>query len=174
MRTKRSEWPKKDYHDRHRALIAVVPVAWGYTFNTHWKENMKTIILSLYSKIARELKRRKTRRDLYRYASSLQDMSIAHYNNKLPLTRHLEEFQNQSRKINNPDSDLYKNLSPIPRHDLSEFNKLTTVSDLYKRHPNPKMEGSPFVRSTITSNNLEKYEILFTRIFLNQNNQDES
>jgi len=37
-------------------------------------------------------------------------------------------------------------LSPIPRHDLSNFNKLTTREDLNKyghSHTNSKMQGLP-------------------------------
>lgn len=91
---------------------------------------------------------------------SLSDESIAHFNRKLPLVRHLEES-----KLN-PQN--FENLSPIPRHDISEFNKLITPKDIikYNNHPNPKMEGSPYRKytETTTSNYLTQYKTVFTNI----------
>lgn len=102
-------------------------------------------------------------RKIRKTLETLSNPSIAHFNRKSPWIRHLEDLQNQTRTFEQSDNDK---ISPIPRHDLSDFNKLTTVSDLSKNNPNPKMQDSPFQKYVTTSNGLGKYELLFTRIIL--------
>ena len=119
--------------------------------------------------------------EMKRIAISIGDPSIAHYNNKLPLVKHLEELQNKPRTSNpgftnthiSSFKNAFDNVSPIPRHDLSEIEKLNTIDNFVKRHPNPKMEGSPYYKYTTTSNALKKYEMLFTRISFPKPDQDD-
>ena len=127
-----------------------------------------------FIQIRRKIRRLATAYRMYYLIYSLRDTSVAFENSKMPLLKHLEELRNQPPNFLSPDY-IEKNLSPIPRHDLGEFHKLTTTENLYKNHPNPKMQDSPFNKyNTVTSNNLKKYEMLFTRISLGNNSQDES
>ena len=72
---------------------------------------------------------------------------------------HLEEMKS-FLEFSKTDPQQFR--SPIPRHDISEFNKFTVASDLKKfaaKFPpesfaNPKMTDSPFF----------KYESIFNRI----------
>lgn len=102
----------------------------------------------------------KINRLIVKQIKALADESVAHFNRKLPLIRHLEESK--------PNPENFENLSPIPRHNISEFNKLVTPKDIikYNTHPNPKMEGSPFKKytNTTTSNYLNNYKTVFTYI----------
>lgn len=101
---------------------------------------------------------------------SLADEAIADYNRKLPLIRHLEESKSHPQNFNNT--------SPIPRHDISEYNKMMMSQDLKKyshTHPNPKMEGSPYIKNrlTTTSNYLNQYKTVFNYIKPPEPNTDQ-
>lgn len=52
--------------------------------------------------------------------------------------------------FNNIDDDPFKNLSPIPRHDVKDFS-----------HPNPKMADSPYYKYTNRS------RVFFNHLFPN-------
>ena len=97
----------------------------------------------------------RAKRDLKRYSNKAN----IHFNIRKLYMSHLEEMKS-FLECSKPDPQQFR--SPIPRHDISEFNKLTVASDLKKfskKFPpesfaNPKMTDSPFF----------KYDSIFNRI----------
>ena len=140
-------------------------------------------------KIRNRIRAIRIERMIMREIRQMRSESVAHLNLIKPLKDHLEniELRHLTRDINlskysdsllrdndnkNINSSFYENLekykkdlSPIPRHDLGNFNKLVTAEDLSKRqhpsqHPNPKFQSSEKFNFIFRNNlNFEQYVI---------------
>ena len=88
-----------------------------------------------------EIESRNLARDinLHKYSDSiLRDSDNKNINDKFYQDLKLyREEQFEKNKHN-------QNFSPLPRHDTTEFNKLTMAEDLRKKiqHPNPELQGN--------------------------------
>jgi hypothetical protein len=77
--------------------------------------------------------------NLHKYSDSiLRDSDNKNINNKFYEDLKLYREEQFEKNKHNP------NLSPLPRHDTTEFNKLTKTEDLNKKiqHPNTELQGN--------------------------------
>jgi len=124
----------------------------------------------LFKRIRHKRKMKSVERMIIREIHKMRNERVAHINSIKPLKDHLEknklETLNPKFKSNysypNIDKKFYEdlakyrreefeknkhnpNLSPLPRHDTSQFNKLMMSEDLEKykvKHPNPKFQAN--------------------------------